>query len=181
MSRTGRSAAAGHARPGAPALLAAGTLLLLSCAAMPRVRLQVYLADTPPGHGSWTVAGIEVDHRTAADQIRAMLDDLLLPVSRGSGLPLGEGAGGEFALEVRVVEREISRGLDMLNAMSVTLTVREAASGRVAATAVYGEESQESLASLYHMHAVLSRLMEALSRELRVRSSGRRTGRAGTA
>ena len=176
MNGSGRSAVAENGGIGMRIALAVGTLLLFSCAAMPRARTQVYLSDTPPGSGSWTVAAIAVDHRTAADQIRVMLDDLLLPVSRSHGLPLVPEARGDFGLDVRVVERDFSRGLDMLNAMSVTLTVRESDTGRVVATAVYSEESRESLASFYHLHAVLDRLMKALSEKLRARVSRGRDG-----
>lgn len=167
--------------PGGPAaacacLLAAAALLLSSCAAFPRARADVFLGESPPGPGPWVRGAVSVDHRTAEDEVRAMLEDLLLPLARGRGLPVTEGTEGEYLLEARLVERELARDLDIVNAISVTLTVRRAAGGRIAATAVYSEESRRSLASSYHLHEVLDQLLRALAGRLKVKAGAPQAG-----
>lgn len=160
------------ALPGAG--LAAAILLLASCAGLPRSRTEVFLEGQHLSPGPWTVSAVSVDHRTAESQVRAMLADLLLPVSRARGIPLADATQGDYLLELRLVERELARDLDIVNAMSVTVTIREASTGKRAATAVYSEESSRSLASSYHLHAVLDRLMKALAQELRRRERSRK-------
>lgn len=153
-------------------LLAAAAILLSTCAALPRARAEVFLGESPPGTGPWVMGVVTVDHRTAEEEIREMLEDLLLPLARGKGLPVIEGTDGEYLLEARLVERELARDLDIVNAISVTLTVREAAGGRLAATAIYSEESRRSLASSYHLHEVLDRLLRALAERLTGKTRG---------
>jgi len=49
--------------------------------------------------------------------------------------------------------------------LSVTVVVREKGSGRQAATVLYSEESKESFASPYHLHAVMDDVLDALARK----------------
>jgi hypothetical protein len=104
--------------------------------------------------------------RSLAGQIRAQLGDMLLPAFRRRGLPLEEGSPGGSAcrVDLRIVEREIARDLDAVNALSFTLVVREKSTGRCAATVLYSEESRETFASPYHLHAVLDLVLGALER-----------------
>ena len=161
----------GAALRGKACLLMGLILVLASCVMLPRSRTRVFLADPPPQAGRWVVGSMIVDHRTASELIRTMLEDCLLPISRANGLPLVEGAEGDFLLDIRLTEREIARDLDMVNAMSLTLTIRRREGERLAATVLYSEESRESLASLYHLHLVIDALMKSLAKELKARAT----------
>ena len=162
----------GAAARGKACLLMGVMLVLASCVMLPRSRTQVFLADPPPRAGRWAVGSVIVDHRTASELIRTMLEDCLLPISRANGLPLVEGAEGDFLLDIRLTEREIARDLDMVTVMSATLTIRQGSEERLAATVLYSEESRESLASLYHLQSVIDALMKSLAKELKARAAG---------
>jgi hypothetical protein len=160
-----------HARPVVrrAIILLCVAFLLAACIMLPRKRIDVSLSSSAPLEGTWAVNTIEVDHRTLADQIRRQLTDLLLPSFRAHGLPLTDGAvenaDAAFLVDIRLTEREITRDLDAVNALSVTVVVREKGSDRQAATVLYSEESKESFASPYHLHAVMDDVLDALARK----------------
>jgi hypothetical protein len=144
-------------------------LTLASCAMLPRSRIEVSLLEEASLAGDWAVNAIEVDHRTLGEQIRRDLTGILFSAFRAHGLPLLDpaagGADAECLIDVRLVEREIARDLDVVNAMSMTISIREKAGGRQAAVIQYSEESKDSFASAYHVQAVLDVVLKSLARK----------------
>jgi hypothetical protein len=152
---------------GGAVLVGVALLVLASCMALPRKRVQVFLLDPLPTGGSWAVDVIEVDHRTMAEQIRRMLPQILSPLAREYHLPMAEGGNATLLVDLRLAERELPRDLDTVNAMSVTAALRERQSGRLVGSVLYSEESKESLASFYHLWNVMDRLLKALAEKRR--------------
>lgn len=150
-------------------ILLCAAFILAACLILPRKRIDVSLSTAAPFKGTWAVNTIEVEHRTLADQIRRQLADLLLTAFHAHSLPLTDGsvenADVVFLVDIRLAEGEITRDLDAVNALSVTVVVREKGSGRQAATVLYSEESKESFASPYHLHAVMDDVLDALARK----------------
>jgi hypothetical protein len=144
-------------------------LAFASCAVLPRSRIEVSLLDEGSLAGNWAVNAIEVDHRTLGEQIRRDVTDILFSAFRAHGLPLLDpsagGADAECLIDIRLVEREIARDLEVVNAMSMTISIREKASGRPAAVIQYSEESKDSFASAYHVQAVLDVVLKSLARK----------------
>jgi hypothetical protein len=148
---------------GGAVLVGVALLVLASCMALPRKRVEVFLFDPLPAEGTWAVDVVEVDHRTMAEQIRRMLPQILSPLAREYDLPVAEGEDATLLVDLRLAERELPRDLDTVNAMSVTAALRERQSGRLVGSVLYSEESKESLASFYHLWDVMDGLLKALA------------------
>lgn len=151
------------------ALMSITMSALASCAMLPRSRVDVSLLEEASLAGDWAVNAIEVDHRTLGEQIRRDLTGILFSAFRAHGLPLLDpstgGADADCLIDVRLVEREIARDLDVVNAMSMTISIREKAGARQAAAILYSEESKDSFASAYHVQAVLDVVLKSLARK----------------
>lgn len=170
MDRSGGSSAGGRTgrrnaalRRGGTVLVGVALLVVASCMALPRKRVEVFLFDPLPAGGTWAVGIVEVDHRTMAEQIRRMLPQILSPLAHEYELPVAEVEDATLLVDLQLAERELQRDLDTVNALSVTAALRERESGRLVGSVLYSEESKESLASFYHLWDVMDSLLKALA------------------
>jgi hypothetical protein len=73
---------------------------------------------------------------------------------------------GRLRLDINIIEREFTRGLDTLNSLSYTATLNDSETGRQLAQTIYSEESRETIASFYHLYAISEKVLKSLSVKL---------------
>lgn len=147
--------------------LLAAALLLGSCLLFPRTRLDVLLYDPVDPQSSWSLGSVRVERKTMDGEIARMVPEIMVPLAHLCKLPLStQQESGGLRLDIGIIEREFTRGLDTLNSISYTATLYESGSGRQLAQAIYSEESKETIASSYHLYAVSEKILKGLAARL---------------
>jgi hypothetical protein len=142
------------------------TLLLGSCLLFPRTRLDVLLYDSVDPRSSWSLGSIRVERKTMDVEIARMVPEIMVPLAHLCKLPLRTQELGRLRLDINIIEREFTRGLDTLNSISYTATLYESESGRQLAQTIYSEESRETIASFYHLYAISEKVLNGLAVKL---------------
>jgi hypothetical protein len=147
--------------------LLSATLFLGSCLLFPRTRLDVLLYDPVDPRSSWSLGSIRVEHKTMDVEIARLVPEIMVPLAHLCQLPLKTRQEAQrLRLDISIVEREFTRGLDTLNSISYTATLYENESGRQLAQTIYSEESKETIASFYHLYAISEKVLKGLAGRL---------------
>lgn len=146
---------------------------IVSCAALPRRKIDVFLRDDGSFSRTWVIRSISVESASAYIPLETQLPGMLQIAGRQYGmeiLPGKESAkpdGGYLALEVWVRERRFTRNLDTLNSISVILTLINPVTEKEVLQAAYTEESDRTVESDYHLFSILERLFKSISKSLK--------------
>lgn len=153
--------------------LLAAALALGSCLLLPRTRLEVVLYEAIDPRVSWAPGSIKVERATMETEIARLAAEALLPLAHRCALPLSDpGEPDGLRLDIDIVEREFTRGLDTLNSISYTASLRDGRSGRLLAQTIYCEESQETIASSYRLYAISEKVLKSLAVKLSKQPKG---------
>jgi hypothetical protein len=143
------------------------TLLFSSCLLFPRTRLDVLLYDSVDPTSTWSLGSVEVERNTMDLEISRTVPEILVALAHSYQLPLADRREpGRLELDISISEREFTRNLDTLNSIAYTATLRDRDSGKQLAQAIYSEESRQTIASFYHLHAISEKVIKNLSARL---------------
>jgi hypothetical protein len=141
--------------------------VLLTCAALPRSRVDLHSYERLASRPVLTIGALSVEHATMEEPIKRQLPDALELAALNAGLTLaGAGMQADALLDVSMAEREFVRDLDTFLSISVTATLRARADGRNLLKCLYAEETVETLASSYHLARVAETLCNAIAKRL---------------